>query len=30
MDLDELGWLLAGLEWQKMRNWRELSYNKFS
>lgn len=30
MDLDELGWLLAGLEWQKMHNWRELSYNKFS
>lgn len=30
MDLDELGWLLAGLEWQKMRNWRELSYDKFS
>lgn len=30
MDLDELGWLLAGLDWQKMSNWRELSYNKFS
>lgn len=28
--MEELGWLLAGLEWQKMRNWRELSYDKFS
>lgn len=28
--VDELGWLLAGLEWQKMRNWRELNYDKFS
>lgn len=26
----ELGWLLAGLEWQKMRDWRELNYDKFS
>lgn len=25
----ELGWLLAGLEWQKMSNWKELSYEKF-
>lgn len=30
MDLEELGWLLAGLDWQKMHNWRELFYNKFS
>lgn len=30
ISLDEIGWLLAGLEWQKMRNWRELSYDKFS
>ncbi len=30
MTMDELGWLLAGLEWQKMRNWRELNYEKFS
>ncbi len=30
MGVDELGWLLAGLEWQKMRNWRELNYEKFS
>lgn len=29
MNIDELGWLLAGLEWQKMRDWRELSYDKF-
>ncbi len=28
--MDELGWLLAGLEWQKMRDWRELNYDKFS
>jgi transposase len=28
--VDELSWLLAGLEWQKMHNWRELNYDKFS
>ena len=28
--IDELSWLLAGLEWQKMRDWRELNYDKFS
>lgn len=28
--VDELSWLLAGLEWQKMRSWRELNYEKFS
>lgn len=27
---DEFGWLLAGLEWQKMKSWRELNYDKFS
>lgn len=27
---DELSWLLAGLEWQKMRNWKELNYSQFS
>jgi len=27
---EEAGWLLAGLEWQKMRDFRELSYEKFS
>lgn len=26
----ELGWLLAGLDWQEMSNWRELDYDKFS
>lgn len=26
---DELSWLLAGLEWQKMRGWKELNYDKF-
>lgn len=30
MNVDELSWLLAGLEWQKMRHWNELSYEKFS
>lgn len=30
MTFDELSWLLAGLEWQKMRDWRELNYDKFS
>lgn len=30
MTVEEIGWLLAGLEWQKMRHWRELSYDKFS
>ena len=28
--VDELSWLLAGLEWQKMRDWRELNYSKFN
>jgi transposase len=27
--VQELGWILAGLEWQKMQNWRELDYSKF-
>lgn len=27
---DEFGWLLAGLEWQKMKSWRDLNYDKFS
>ena len=26
----ELSWLLAGLEWSQMRNWKELNYDKFS
>jgi transposase len=30
IQLDEFVWLLAGLEWQKMRSWRELNYDKFS
>lgn len=30
VNTDELGWLLAGLEWQKMRDWKELNYEKFS
>ena len=27
---EEVGWLLAGLEWQTMRDWKELNYDKFS
>lgn len=27
--VNELHWLLAGLEWQKMRDWRTLNYDKF-
>lgn len=30
MTTEEVSWLLAGLEWQKMRGWKELSYDKFS
>lgn len=30
MSIDELSWLLAGLDWQTMRQWGELSYDKFS
>ena len=26
----ELNWLLAGLDWQEMRNWQNLNYEKFS
>lgn len=27
---EEMSWLLAGLEWPKMRDWCELNYDKFS
>jgi transposase len=30
MNLKELEWLFAGLEWQKMRHWQELNFDKFS
>jgi len=30
MNFDELSWCLAGLEWEKMKHWRELNYDKFS
>lgn len=30
VNFDEFTWLLAGLEWHKMKNWKELSYDKFS
>lgn len=30
MQMEEFGWLFAGLEWQKMKSWRELNYDKFT
>lgn len=27
MTAQEVSWLLAGLEWQQMRDWRELNFN---
>lgn len=30
MSIEEVGWLFAGLEWQKMSQWHELSFDKFS
>lgn len=30
VNFDEFTWLLAGLEWDKMKQWGELSYDKFS
>lgn len=30
VNTDEFSWLFAGLEWQKMKDWKELSYDKFS
>lgn len=30
MNAQELSWMLAGLEWQKMKDWSELNYDKFS
>ena len=30
MSLQDVSWLLAGLDWQHMRNWKELDYDKFS
>ena len=30
MTAQEVSWLLAGLEWQRMRDWQELNYDKFS
>lgn len=29
VSIEEFGWLFAGLDWQKMRDWRELNYEKF-
>lgn len=29
LDAKELSWLLAGLDWNNMRNWRTLSYDDF-
>lgn len=30
LSVQEVGWLLAGLEWPKMREWQDLDYDKFS
>ena len=32
IEIDEISltWLMAGLEWQKMRQWKELNFDKFS
>src|SRR5437868_14804131 len=30
MQREEFGWLFAGLEWQKMKEWRDLNYDKFT
>lgn len=30
LDINEMSWLLAGLDWSKMRDWQELNYDKFS
>ena len=30
LNREEMSWLLAGLEWPKMRDWQELNYDKFS
>lgn len=30
INANEISWLLAGLEWQKMRDWKELNYDQFS
>lgn len=30
LNVHEMSWLLAGLEWDKMRDWHELNYDKFS
>ena len=30
MSIQELSWALAGLQWQKMRDWHDLEYDKFS
>ena len=30
LSMSEMSWLLAGLEWHKMRDWSELNYDKFS
>jgi transposase len=30
LSVQEVSWLLAGLEWPKMREWQDLDYDKFS
>lgn len=29
LDEQQLSWLLAGLDWEKMRQWKELSYDDY-
>ena len=30
LNVDESSWLVAGLDWSKMRTWDDLNYTKFS
>ena len=30
ISIEELSWLLAGLQWEKMRDWQELRFDRFS
>lgn len=30
LSVEQLSWLLAGLEWEKMSQWKELEYRHFS
>lgn len=30
LDEKQLSWVLAGLDWEKMRNWNQLTFDEFS